>query len=254
MGGKKKKGGKKGKRGKEEPEPDDEYMKMAGADLEKNRGTLKEKLVDAKLTRNMLQMEKDMIHDFYHNTRSEIKELEARIKNFDTDMQSKEEAHRTELKVYMQKVRHLEYDHGNNQDQVRAHADTIMLEEQKYHNELEGEMIKQKRKEKEDYAKAETSAHTEIEMSRKQGDQELIDMQKGLDITRQDLIKEYENKLEELRKELDLRMKVEVHEIEERKNQHINDLMKAHEDAFKEMKEYYNDITKENLELIRAHK
>ena len=49
-------------------------------------------------------------------------------------------------------------------------------------------------------------------------------------------------------------MKVEVHEIEERKNQHINDLMKAHEAAFQEMKEYYNDITRENLELIRTHR
>jgi hypothetical protein len=49
-------------------------------------------------------------------------------------------------------------------------------------------------------------------------------------------------------------MKVEIHEIEERKNQHINDLMKNHEEAFREMKEYYNDITKENIELIRMHK
>jgi len=49
-------------------------------------------------------------------------------------------------------------------------------------------------------------------------------------------------------------MKVEIHEIEERKNQHINDLMKNHEDAFREMKEYYNDITRENLELIRMYK
>lgn len=49
-------------------------------------------------------------------------------------------------------------------------------------------------------------------------------------------------------------MKVEIHEIEERKNQHINDLMKNHQEAFKEMKEYYNDITKENLELIKMHK
>ena len=114
MGPKKKKGGKKGKKGKEEVEPEDDYMQMDGESLEKNMATLKEKLVDAKLNRNLLQMEKDMIHDFYHNTRSEIKELEARIKNFDTDMQSKEEAHRTELKVFMQKVRHLEYDHGNN--------------------------------------------------------------------------------------------------------------------------------------------
>jgi len=49
-------------------------------------------------------------------------------------------------------------------------------------------------------------------------------------------------------------MKVEIHEIEERKNQHINDLMKNHQEAFYEMKAYYNDITKENLELIKMHK
>lgn len=53
---------------------------------------------------------------------------------------------------------------------------------------------------------------------------------------------------------MELRRKVEVHEIEERKNQHIFELMKHHEDAFKEMKEYYNDITRENLELIRMNK
>ena len=31
-----------------------------------------------------------------------------------------------------------------------------------------------------------------------------------------------------LKEELELRMKVEIHEIEERKNQHINELMKNH--------------------------
>ena len=57
-----------------------------------------------------------------------------------------------------------------------------------------------------------------------------------------------------MHEELELRRKVEIHEIEERKNQHINDLMKNHEEAFREMKEYYNDITRENLELIKMHK
>jgi len=60
--------------------------------------------------------------------------------------------------------------------------------------------------------------------------------------------------MQELNDELDLRMKVEIHEIEERKNQHINDLLKNHEEAFREMKDYYNDITRENLELIRMYK
>ena len=54
-----------------------------------------------------------------------------------------------------------------------------------------------------------------------------------------------------LEKELRLRMKVEIHEIEERKNQHINELMQNHESAFREMKEYYNDITRENLEIVK---
>lgn len=55
MGAKKKGGkGKKKKGAREEPEPDDEYMKMDGESLEKNVITLKEKLVDAKLKRNML--------------------------------------------------------------------------------------------------------------------------------------------------------------------------------------------------------
>ena len=67
MGGKKK--GKKGKKAKEEVEPEDDYMQMDGETLEKNSATLKDKLHEAKIKRNMLQMEKDMIHDFYHNTR-----------------------------------------------------------------------------------------------------------------------------------------------------------------------------------------
>jgi growth arrest-specific protein 8 len=109
MGGKKK-GGKKKKGTKEEPEPMDEYMKMDGATLEKTMAALKDRLEEAKVKRNLIQIEKDMIHDFYNNTRAEIKETEAEIKNFDTEMQKMEEAHRAEIKVYIQKVKHIEYE------------------------------------------------------------------------------------------------------------------------------------------------
>lgn len=47
--------------------------------------------------------------------------------------------------------------------------------------------------------------------------------------------------------------KVDIHEIEERKNLHINDLMKNHEKAFGQMKAYYNDITNDNLKARRFH-
>ena len=83
--GAKKKGGKK-KKVKVEAEPDDEFMKMDGATLEKTMSALREKLNEAKVKRNLIQIEKDMIHDFYHNTRSEIGEYDSQVKNLDTDM------------------------------------------------------------------------------------------------------------------------------------------------------------------------
>ena len=49
-----KKNSKKNKKSKEMAEPTDELTNMTGVDLLKNRDALKEKLVDSKLTRNML--------------------------------------------------------------------------------------------------------------------------------------------------------------------------------------------------------
>ena len=140
---KKKKGKKKGK--KEEPEPEDEFMKMDGATLEKTMAALKEKLTDGKIKRNLIQIEKDMIHDFYHNTRTEIKETDSEVKNFDTKMQELEEAHRVEIKVYIQKVKHLEYEHQNNQERVQAEAAFHMKEERTHHTDDEKDMRKEKK-------------------------------------------------------------------------------------------------------------
>lgn len=64
----------------------------------------------------------------------------------------------------------------------------------------------------------------------------------------------YNKKMQMLRDELDLRRKTEIHEVEERKNNQISELMKNHEKAFSEIKNYYNDITLKNLALINLLK
>jgi chromosome segregation ATPase len=252
MGGKKKKGKKKEKA--MDVDPDDPLMQYDSQRLLTTQQDLLDKLSTAKVRRNMLQMEKDMIHDFYHNTRSEIKELEARIKNLDTDMQTLEEKHKTQIKVYQQKVKHLEYEHGNNKDQVINEANKLMNEEKGYHTDKEKDMIKDKKKYKDEYIRDQISNATQIENEEKDFDLEIQELKRQLDEERINLIETYERKMVALNDELDLRMKVEIHEIEERKNQHINELLKNHEEAFREMKDYYNDITRENLELIRMYK
>ena len=66
--------------------------------------------------------------------------------------------------------------------------------------------------------------------------------------------KKYQEKLAKMKEQLELKLKVDVHELEERKNLHINELIKNHEEAFSQLKNYYNEITRDNLKLIKEHK
>ena len=46
-------------------------------------------------------------------------------------------------------------------------------------------------------------------------------------------------------------LQVEMHQIKEMKNTHINRLLEGHKKSFDEMKMYYHEITKANLKLIK---
>ncbi|XP_025860824.1 dynein regulatory complex subunit 4 isoform X5 [Vulpes vulpes] len=73
-------------------------------------------------------------------------------------------------------------------------------------------------------------------------------------MTLREIEAKYDKKMKMLRDELDLQRKTEIHEVEERKNGQINMLMQRHEEAFTDIKNYYNDITLNNLALINSLK
>ncbi|XP_056334881.1 dynein regulatory complex subunit 4 isoform X3 [Danio aesculapii] len=74
------------------------------------------------------------------------------------------------------------------------------------------------------------------------------------DVQRAEIGSKYENRMQKLRQEEELRRKTEIHEIEERKNTHINMLMKNHEKAFRDIRNYFSDIVYKNLDLITSLK
>ena len=63
----------------------------------------------------------------------------------------------------------------------------------------------------------------------------------------------YEEDKIKLEKDLELRLKVEIHELEERKNMHINNLMKAFEERMDAWKKENIDQIKENIGLIKSN-
>lgn len=69
-----------------------------------------------------------------------------------------------------------------------------------------------------------------------------------------ELEQKYEKKIVSLYETLMLKHRTEIVEVEERKNLQISTLIKNHEKAFANIKNYYNDITVNNLSLIKSLK
>lgn len=92
---------------------------------------------------------------------------------------------------------------------------------------------------------------TNVTELRQQHDKQLSKLRQNFDESLGQLVIQYDKRFNNLLSDLDLQRCVEIHEVEERKNQHINDLIKNHKKAFGQMKSYYNDITSNNLKLIK---
>jgi len=95
---------------------------------------------------------------------------------------------------------------------------------------------------------------TVIFVWRQAHDEEITNHRAAFEQRAMEIEQKYERKMRALRDELDLRRKTELHEVEERKNAQINTLMRNHEKAFSDIKNYYNDVTLNNLALINTLK
>lgn len=84
--------------------------------------------------------------------------------------------------------------------------------------------------------------------------EEMSNMMKKFESEAVELEQKYEQKLTSQYEALILKHRMEITEVEERKNAQIANLIKNHENAFTEMKNYYNDITLNNLSLIKSMK
>lgn len=202
--------------------------------------------------RNYMQLEKDMVNRFYEITKSEVKQIEAELLNMDKQMEILERDHRVLIKVYEQKVQNREYEHKETKRQVHDGGAMDLQKEREVHSEHVLAMNKEKLDIKRDLKEQQLENEDDVKMMRQGFAKSLQKLRDTFEHNHSLLMEQYEEQVEQLKVDLELRRKVEIHEIEERKNQHINELLFNHQEAFDEIKSYYNDITFDNLQLIKS--
>lgn len=213
---------------------------------------LRQQLEKSMLDRNYVQLERDSIQEYFDITRREVKELELAITAKDREMELHEDNHRVEIRVYQQKVKHLEYEHRNNIKGIVVDGTELLDGEQTSHTDRERDLLRIKEQLKFEKMELELVNATKVAEVRQQSEKQIVKLRQQFEDGLNELKSRCEDKLKRLETDLELRRRVEVHEVEERKNQHINDLVKNHEKAFRSMKSYYNDITGGNLKLIKS--
>ncbi|XP_030581957.1 dynein regulatory complex subunit 4 isoform X2 [Archocentrus centrarchus] len=110
--------------------------------LEEHIVRLREELNREREERNYFQLERDKINSFWEVTVRKQEEVEAELKKVDKDMEEAEARHQLDVKVYKQKIKHLQHEHLNVITELKS--DSLAASEvlEKEQEQLEAELRK----------------------------------------------------------------------------------------------------------------
>ncbi|XP_075221357.1 dynein regulatory complex subunit 4-like [Lycorma delicatula] len=227
---------------------------MSREQLEAFAYRIREELEREREERNFFQLERDKLRTFWEITRQQLEESRAALRNKDRAIEEAEEKHEAEIKIFKQKVKHLMYEHHSALSELKAEQMvTLKLAEESY-IEQEMEYLQDKKTLKGDLNETSLAHGEEIKALILKHGEEVHNIRTEFAKQVESLDAKAEDRLTTLRNHLTLSTKMELAELEERKNQQINQLVKNHQEAYEQLKSYYSEITLNNLSLITTLK
>lgn len=245
----KKKGGKKG--GDDGAANAEAEARLA---LVRQAKELKRKLLTEQQQFNEFQQQREKINYFWIVEKKNLEDKKADVRNKHRELQDLEERHQVEIKVYKQRVKHLLYEHQNEVTNLKADCNNSLRLEEDKHRHAEQELKKDQRSLKIEFKETELSHDDFVKSLKQEHDRRVTDLRQNFERRARDLQLKHERRSRVLREQLEAQRKADIQRIEQRKDSHIDELMKTHEKAFAEIKNYYNDITHNNLDLIKSLK
>ncbi|KAF4091837.1 hypothetical protein AMELA_G00041670 [Ameiurus melas] len=222
---------------------------MSKEQLEKQIIRMHEELEREQKERNYFQLERDKIYDFWEITKRQIEEKKAEIRNTDKELEESAEKHQEEIR-YKEKIKDMLLEHQNSIVECKSErvVATKLLEKERadLERKLQRDICRLKVDSKEQELLYEKSI-TSLKLSH---EKEITKLRNEFEEKLRVIKATYEKKLEEQQEEQDLRLKTEIHDIEQRKNVHIKKLIKNQDKAFSDLKYYYKDIAYETVSQI----
>lgn len=220
---------------------------MSREKLEQFTLKVKEELDREREERNYFQLERDKIRTFWEITRQQLDEVKAELRNRERASEEAQEANDAILETEKQKIKHLKYEQQGALAALRAENLVALKAAKEEHTEQEMELLNDKRAIRAEMREKMLAAQDELRRAKLVHAEELSKTRASFEEKAMEIEDKADKKLVETKIELAVRHRTEIVEVEERKNKQISELIDHHEKAFADLKNYYNDITLNNL-------
>ncbi|XP_055547834.1 dynein regulatory complex subunit 4 [Wyeomyia smithii] len=227
---------------------------MSREQLEQFALRLRNEMEREREERNFFQLERDKLRTFWEITRKQLEEAKAVIRSKERDVEVAQELADQDTKNVMQQMKHLQYEHQSHIGELKAEMMTQLKMAQEDHALQERDLLNDKRELRRLLREKEENGELEVQQLKLKHSELLSQERAGFKEEIEAMTKLFEQKLQSYKEEAEIRHEMELSEVEERKNAQISELIQTNENAYKEMKCYYNDITLSNLALINSMK
>lgn len=198
-----------------------------------------------------LELETAMLSRIREATQKCTDKIELILKKDDGDASVEEAAHVEELAAYDNRQHVLEVQGTLEEEAQITSTEQLLAEADKYFQQTLASTQARSKEFKAMALKEAEETQEEVEALKKTLEQHLTKIAETFEKSTEDLRQQCERELKELEESLELHESVAMLEVEEQKNAHKNKLKAFNEEALGKLKAYYEDITRDNLQLVK---
>lgn len=155
-----------------------------------------------------------------------------------------------DIKNVLKQMKHLQYEQQTRIGELRAEFMTQLKTAEEDHGAQEQHLLRDKRELRQLLREKEENVQEQLQQLKLQNGAALTEERNKFERELAEIQEHHDIKFQRYVEESGLRQRTEIEEIEQRKNTQIARLIETHDRSYNELKNYYADITTNNLALI----
>lgn len=203
---------------------------------------------------NEFQQQREKLNYFWIVEKKRLDDKKAELRSKQREIQDLQERHEYDIKIEKQKLKHVIYENQNELSQRKIGSKILQKVSLDEHLRRSNTMKASNHTLQKNLNEVNLQNEECIRQIKFQQDQRITELRHDFERQANEIQLSYDNKLLKRRDELEKTRRAEIKKIENSKETHVQNLSVVHQLDFVNIKEYFNDITHNNLDLIKTLK